>query len=207
MYKVFVNDKPIILTTSLKKEENFPTFTFKNIVLEDFITELSQNDLKGAYLYSTDLENDWQKFKKIYQPVVAGGGLVINDRNEILFIYRWNKWDLPKGRVEEGEAIDEASIREVEEECGIKNVSIKSFLTYTFHLYVEDGINKMKETHWYLMASNYQGKLTPQEEEDITEVCFKNEAAATKALQNTYANIKLVYDCYLHVVKNDTMSL
>jgi hypothetical protein len=56
---------------------------------------------------------------------------------------------------------------------------------------------KLKKTFWFLMTSNYDGVLVPQLEEGITQVVFKNEAAVTKALQNSYKNIALVYDTYL----------
>ncbi|CAL2105069.1 NUDIX domain-containing protein [Tenacibaculum sp. 190524A02b] len=197
MYKVFVNDKPIILTTSIKKEEEYPVFLFKNTVMDELIYKIKSDQLSGVYLFSFDLEEDWNKIKKIYEPIVAGGGLVLNSLEEVLFIYRGEKWDLPKGRIEEGEHIREAAVREVEEECGIENVVIKDFLLNTFHFFFQDGEVKLKETHWYLMESNYKGKLTPQLEEGITDVRFMNTSEIDKALQNTYANIKLVYESYL----------
>lgn len=197
MYKVFVNDKPIILTTSIKKEEDFPVYLFKNIVFEELIYKLKADVLSGVYLFSTNVEEDWSEIKKIYRLIVAGGGLVLNEKQEVLFIYRGDKWDLPKGRIEKGEKIEEAAVREVEEECGIENVTIERFLINTYHLFIQDGEKRLKKTYWYLMRSNYKGILKPQEEEGITDVCFKNKNEIEEALQNTYANIKLVYENYL----------
>ena len=37
MYKVFVNEKPIIITSSSQKENNFPVYILKNIVLDEII--------------------------------------------------------------------------------------------------------------------------------------------------------------------------
>ncbi|CAM1349077.1 MULTISPECIES: NUDIX hydrolase [Tenacibaculum] len=196
MYKVFVNDKPIILTTSIKKEENYPVYLFKNTVIEELIYKLKANILSGVYLFSTNLDEDWRRFREKFNPIVAGGGLVLNEEKEVLFIYRGNKWDLPKGRIERGEEIEETAIREVEEECGIENLVIKKFLLNTYHLFLQNGEKRLKETYWYLMHSNYKGELKPQIEEGITDVCFKNEKEIEEALQNTYANIKLVYKEY-----------
>ncbi|WP_026776945.1 NUDIX hydrolase [Polaribacter sp. Hel_I_88] len=195
MYKVFINDKPIIVTSSSKKENNFPVYLFKDIAFDEIVYKLQNENIKGINLYSVDLENDWNSFLKNLKVVPAAGGLVLNDEKEVLFIYRNNIWDLPKGRIEKGETIETAAIREVEEECGICNVSIEKKLLITYHIYFQNGI-RLKETHWFLMISDFKGDLKPQLEEGITDVVFKNEHQTKEALQNTYANIKLVYDTY-----------
>jgi len=196
MYKVFINDKPIIITSSSKKENNFPLYLFKNIIFDEIIYKLQNETIKGINLYSIDLENDWNYFLKNLKVVPAAGGLVLNNKKEVLFIYRNNIWDLPKGRIEKNESIETAAVREVEEECGIFNLSIEKKLLVTYHIYFQNGI-RLKETHWFLMNSDYDKELTPQLEEGITKVVFKDEHQTKKALENTYANIKLVYDTYL----------
>jgi 8-oxo-dGTP pyrophosphatase MutT (NUDIX family) len=195
MYKVFVNDKPIIITSSSKKENNFPLYTFKNIVFDDILRKLNNNELDGVNLYSSDLKKDWSLFLLNMEVIPAAGGLVLNPKKEVLFIYRNNIWDLPKGWIEKDESIETAAIREVEEECGIFNLSILKKLSTTYHLYFQRSL-KLKETHWFLMSSDFDKELVPQTEEGITKVLFKNEAEINEALQNTYANIKLVYDSY-----------
>ncbi len=195
MYKVFVNDTPIIITSSSQKENNFPVYLFKNVVFEEILHKLKNKELKGVYLYSTDLENDWQTFLTNLKVVPAAGGLVLNDKKEILFIYRNGIWDLPKGRIEKEETIETAAIREVEEECGIFNLKLIKPLVTTYHIYYQNGI-KLKQTFWFLMTSNYNKELIPQIEEGITEVVFKNSKDSKAALSNSYENIKLVYDTY-----------
>ena len=128
--------------------------------------------------------------------VTAAGGLVLNPQKEILFIYRNGIWDLPKGMIEKGETLETTALREVVEECGIENLSIDQFLTTTYHYFYRNE-KCLKKTHWFLMHSNFEGVLQPQEEEGITEVVFKNKKATLKALQNSYTNIKLVYNKYL----------
>jgi 8-oxo-dGTP pyrophosphatase MutT (NUDIX family) len=198
MYKVFVNDTPIIITSSLKKENSFPVHNFKDVVIVEIIDQLKTNKINGINLYSSDLENDWKSFLSHLDVIPAAGGLVLNPKKEVLFIYRNNVWDLPKGWIEKNESIETAAIREVEEECGIFNISITQKLMTTYHIYFQNGI-KLKETHWFLMTSDYHKKLVPQIEEGITKVLFKNEAETNEALKNTYANIKLVYDTYKEV--------
>ena len=53
-------------------------------------------------------------FKKI-----TAGGLILNQYNEVLFIFRKNLWDLPKGKVEFYETLEKAALREVIEETGV----------------------------------------------------------------------------------------
>ncbi|TXD54414.1 MULTISPECIES: NUDIX hydrolase [unclassified Polaribacter] len=195
MYNVFVNDTPIIITSSLKKENDYPVYLFKEIIFDEIIYKLKHNSIRGITLYSSDLEEDWQTFLQNLKVVPAAGGLVLNAKKEVLFIFRNNVWDLPKGKIEKGETIETAAIREVEEECAIFDLSIIKKLLTTYHIYHENGV-KLKETHWFLMHSNYNKKLIPQIEEGITEVLFKNKAETDQALLNTYANIKLVYDTF-----------
>ena len=111
----------------------------------------------------------------------------------MLFIYRFDKWDLPKGKLEKGESIQECAIREVEEECGITNLSIDKELETTYHIFKRNEKMILKVTYWFLMRTNYSGNLTPQEEEGIDQVVFKNAHETSKALQNTYQNIKLLF--------------
>ena len=195
MYKVFVNDKPIIVTSSSKKENNFPIYILKNIVIDELIYKLRNEKIKGINLYSTDLENEWPLFLNKFDIVSAAGGLVLNPKKEVLFIYRNDKWDLPKGRIEKGETVETAAIREVEEECGIYNLKIIKPLLTTYHVYFQNG-TKLKETFWFLMNSDYSKVLKPQLEEGITEVVFKTDTETHVALKNSYGNIKLVYDTY-----------
>ena len=195
MYKVFINDKPIIITSSSKKENIFPVYNFKNIVFDEVLNKLKSSDIKGINLFSNELENDWLIFTQNMKVIPAAGGLVLNPKKEVLFIFRNNFWDLPKGKIEKGESIETAGIREVEEECGIFNLSIKKKLITTYHIFFYKGI-KLKETHWFLMTSDFDKQLVPQIEEGITEVGFKNQKEIDEALKNTFANIKLVYDAY-----------
>ena len=196
MYKVFVNDKPIIFTTSLKNEEGYVTYIYKNTIIEELIYKLKLGKLKGVYLYVSNLNKDWESFKKDFNVMVAAGGLVLNDKKEILFIYRGTKWDLPKGRREIGEDLEETALREVEEECGVTNLTIQKKMINTHHFFMENNMYRVKETHWYLMSTSYVGVLIPQLEEGITKVMFRSKASLKDVLQNTFSNIIMVLKCY-----------
>jgi 8-oxo-dGTP pyrophosphatase MutT (NUDIX family) len=198
MYKVFVNEKPIIITSSTKKENNFLVYPFKNTVIDEVIHKLKNEGIEGVNLYSTDLENDWGLFLKNFDVIKAAGGLVINPNKKVLLIYRNNVWDLPKGHIEKNESTENAAVREVEEECGIEKLSIIQKLITTYHIYFLDGI-KLKETHWFLMYSDDSNNLIPQLEEGITAVVFKNNNEIKMAFKNTYPNIKMVYESYLNI--------
>lgn len=77
---------------------------------------------------------------------VGVGAVIINEKNEILLLKR-NKdpeqgcWTIPGGTVEFGETVEEAIIREVKEEIGVK-IEIESLLGVTNH------ILKDEKTHW-----------------------------------------------------------
>lgn len=197
MYKVFINDKPIIIGDYNDINENYPVLVFEEIDIFELIEEsLKNNDFNGVNLITKDLQNAWEEISKKIPVVSASGGLVINKENKILFIYRFDKWDLPKGKIEKGESKEEGAIREVEEECGINNLKIDDFLLTTYHFYWYDSKIKIKETFWYLMNTNFKEELIPQLEEGITKVEFKEKNEVSKILDNSYANIKLVYESY-----------
>ena len=126
--------------------------------------------------------------------VVAAGGKVVNHKGKVLFIYRNDKWDLPKGKLDKGETIEAAAIREIEEETGVGELTITSFLAKTYHVFKRGGVYKLKETHWYNMTSNHSGKLSGQLEEGITKVKWKGPKKTKKALKNSYSNIKLLFE-------------
>lgn len=192
MYKVFINDKPIILTDSLQNQNELPFFIYKDVVLDEIIHKLEVNLMAGAYLYALDIEKCWKDFRTHFKVVVAGGGLVLNAKKEVLFIFRGGKWDLPKGRIEKGESIEETAVREVEEECGISNLTLDRFLLKTHHVFYQGKVRKLKETYWYLMHSTKEQQLTPQKEEGITIAEFRGKSEIATALENSYANIQLV---------------
>ncbi len=193
MYKVFVNDCPIILTDDKKEVINFNLVNFESVQVDEIVSQMFQNELKDLSLFCKNLEGCWHQFQSNFKIQKAAGGKVINANNEVLFIYRFNKWDLPKGKLEKRESISDCAVREVEEECGITNLQIVEPLETTYHIYQEKGKTILKMTYWFLMHTDFVGELTPQVEEGIEKVVFKNVAEVKLALENTYGNIKLLF--------------
>ncbi|MDV7187189.1 NUDIX domain-containing protein [Lutibacter sp. TH_r2] len=194
MYKVFVNENPIILTEKKNFSTEFVKKSFSKVDLVEIVEKLFNNELNGICLISSSITEDWERFKAIFKVQKAAGGKVFNKNKEILFIYRFKKWDLPKGKLEKGETIEQCAIREVEEECGVSELIIEKELPTTYHIFKRNGKTILKVTYWFLMKSTYIGKLQPQLEEGIEKVEFKNETAVNIALENTYKNIKLLFN-------------
>jgi len=190
MLKIFVNDKPIILTTKVEKEKGFKNYFLKSVNLSKVIRELNRTSLKEARLIHKKEKKLLKKFLKKLPNVVAGGGKVFNDKGEVLFIYRNDKWDLPKGKTEKNEDIETTAIREVEEETGVKGLEIIKPLETTYHIFKRNGRYRIKITYWFEMKTSYNGKLVPEEKEGITKVAWLNKKEIAQVLENSYANIR-----------------
>lgn len=133
--------------------------------------------------------------KNRFKIVRAGGGIVFN-KDLLLMIYRLNRWDLPKGKLEKDESSPEGAKREVEEECNIK-VTIDSKICSTWHSYSLNGKNILKKTNWYAMSCDDDTEMKPQISEDIQAVEWKTPKALKEALSNTYPSIRYVLNRYL----------
>lgn len=134
-------------------------------------------------------KGEWKDFKKNYKIIEAAGGLVRNEKKEILFIFRKGKWDLPKGKIDKNEKVKSAAKREVKEECGIKGLKITDELATTYHIYELYGKQILKKTYWFKMTTDFKGILTPQMEEDITDVKWIKKKDVPEVLKNTYPAI------------------
>tara|TARA_R110002049_G_scaffold13497_5_gene58320 strand:- start:120 stop:707 length:588 start_codon:yes stop_codon:yes gene_type:complete len=194
MYKVFVNELPLILTNKLSDIADNKYFLLNEQAINEAIKALSKNKLSKAYIYHPNKEEILKKFSKKIPIVVAGGGVVTNKDGKVLFIYRNDKWDLPKGKIDNGETIEECALREVEEETGVKGLKIENFLKTTYHIFKRNGKQKLKEVHWFAMKTSYKGELIGQLDEGIQKVKWKGPSKIAKALENSYANIKVLFE-------------
>jgi 8-oxo-dGTP pyrophosphatase MutT (NUDIX family) len=193
MYKVFVKDIPIILSTKKNIGSHYTSIPLKIVNLKKLIKQIVKGELHYINLYHKN-EEKIEKFLKKKLPVVeAAGGLVYNNEKEILFIYRNSKWDLPKGGLKKGESFEEAAIREVEEETGVENLVIRGFITKTYHVFKRNNKFKLKITYWYEMYTEYKGDLIPQAKEGIKKAKWKNFEKSQRALQGCYENVKLLF--------------
>jgi len=123
--------------------------------------------------------------------IKAAGGIVLNPNKEILFIFRRGKWDLPKGKLDEGETMEECAVREVEEETGIREIIVHNFIGITSHEYFDKWVNEdvIKESHWYEMEIKTMQSLIPQTEEDIEDIKWVSMKELDTYLADSYVNI------------------
>jgi 8-oxo-dGTP pyrophosphatase MutT (NUDIX family) len=189
MIKIFSPNKIIYLisskpTVKLNKNSIFIEIQSKDELRLKYFEVINKKDLNEIYFYNSSLENLFTFFADQFRLIDAAGGLVKNDDGKWLFIFRNGKWDLPKGKIEKGEAVKKAAIREVEEECGIGKLKIINELPSTYHTYFMNGQEILKRTYWFEMFSDDNNTLTPQIEEGITEVKW----IATKDLKQVYDN-------------------
>ncbi|MGC6478970.1 MAG: NUDIX hydrolase [Flavobacteriaceae bacterium] len=195
MYKVFYNHKPIFLTTQLVEFSSETPFLFIKYTSADKILQaLKSKKTKAVYLYHPKQKKLEKHFRKYFPEVVAAGGLVEHKNGKLLFIYRNNQWDLPKGRVEGKETIPVAAVREVEEETGVGDLILQKPLLETFHLFKRNGKYKLKRTHWYKMTTTYEGPVVPQIDEGIQKVVWVDPKKVPKLLKKGYANISLLFE-------------
>ncbi|GAO29024.1 NUDIX domain-containing protein [Geofilum rubicundum] len=195
MYKIFFKDRVIILT---KRIENDLSADFSSILkyanqgeLQQFIQQFDNDEsMKRAYIYHHNANELLQHFRDCFKNLPAAGGLVWNkDQTAFLGMKRLGYFDLPKGKMEASETMEEAAVREVEEECGISGLSISKKLPRTFHTYKIKDQSIFKETHWFEMV--YHGDHTPQPqvEENIESVFWVRPHELPTHLANTYPSI------------------
>ena len=144
-------------------------------------------DFSADYCLVTD--NPGKYFERIFEDlelIEAAGGVVMNAQDEYLFIFRRDKWDLPKGKIDEGESPAKAAVREVEEECGLKIDDLGELLSETYHVYALNGQLILKKTYWYRMRVHGVPELVPQVEEEITQAVWLSKAELEQIKANTY---------------------
>lgn len=193
MYKIFINEKPFIIATA---HEDFSSFNNLKRVdhqpqkLGEYIKECETLKSKGILMITDDLDFGFKDFYTHFVPIEAAGGIVFNDKNELLLIKRLGKWDLPKGKIDGGETDEEAAIREVEEECGIKGLTIKHKVATSYHCYKQHNHRFLKISYWFTMHTSDNRPLVPQKEEHITEAQWMNWQLLDIDTLDTYASIR-----------------
>ena len=112
--------------------------------------------------------------------------MVTDQHKQVLLIHRRGKWDLPKGKLDPNESIDECALRKVEEKTGLKQVKLVEPLTATYHVYDESGRHILKETHWYLMNADSKQAFVPQADEQIDQIVWVKESGLIDYFNKTY---------------------
>lgn len=202
MIHLFAGNKNIQLSEIPIADENHPKVQLidfnKNPDLSEVFLRFEKSYYQTLNIYGKPNEELLNAFLQLFVIINAAGGIITNVNQEILLIYRHLRWDLPKGKCEANETIEETAIREVKEECGLDELQIIRKLSPTFHSYYLKGRRIMKKTHWYEMRYNGSKSPIPQLEEDITEIKWFNHSGIYHAMQNTYPSIKMLLEYYLN---------
>ena len=203
MYKVFFNQKPLILTDKIQYiSDTEPLLFIKYSSVTQIIKALKSSKNSKVFLYHKDMDKLWKGFKKKFPIVEAAGGLVKRTDNKFLFIFRNNKWDLPKGGVEKKELIIDAAKREVIEETGVSDIIVKNKISETYHIFKKGKRFRLKKTYWFKMSTTYMGKTNPQTEEGIEKTKWVSNKNIQDILNDAFENIRIIV---LEVLKNDAL--
>jgi 8-oxo-dGTP pyrophosphatase MutT (NUDIX family) len=202
MYRIFHGKHQLILTKLKKSVTKFnPDFILKEPGHKQVLKalQLSKSATKPLIIVlKGEPEIILSEFLLEFKLIKAGGGIVFNEKGEILVINRLGKWDLPKGKIKSKEAFVSGALREVEEETGIKYLRLieneKNF--ESFHTYFRDKKWEIKRTIWFLMFAPSDQNFIPQLEEDISEVKWCNPQQLMK--QNNDSLI--TYPAISHIV-------
>jgi 8-oxo-dGTP pyrophosphatase MutT (NUDIX family) len=198
IYKVYLNNRRIVFAS--RKNENSEQFTVNKIICKntksfdiaynEFVKNIEIEELNCICSRPRAI---FSHFKIKFKLIKAAGGIIYNKNKEILIIKRLGYWDLPKGKIEKGESKKNAALREVREECGIDNLEIVSKMGKTYHTYMIENQQILKQSYWFNMIYSGTKLPVPQTEEHITEVKWVNKSEIDEILNNTYKNL---YDIF-----------
>jgi 8-oxo-dGTP pyrophosphatase MutT (NUDIX family) len=101
----------------------------------------------------------------------AAGGILVRD-GSVLLVHRpkYDDWAFPKGKLEDGESWEDAAVREVEEETGLR-CELGGYVGSTHYPFREG----MKEVRYYLMRSGDEARAR-NEIDDVRWVPFAEAA-------------------------------
>jgi ADP-ribose pyrophosphatase YjhB (NUDIX family) len=195
--KIYIHNKPLYLCNELNDPLHSLIHEPNNIFIDELNTHTIKTMIREMQLPEIKtgifLHGDFEKLKKAvfkkFEIIYAGGGLVQNEKKEVLMIFRRGFWDLPKGKLDKNETMEKCAVREVKEETGLKNIKLKKLLTVTYHSYNQGTHQMLKESHWYGMKSSSSEKLVAQTEEDILQTQWVKREDLPLYAKMTYPSI------------------
>ena len=211
---LFINDTPFFLLRSLDEAkplkhkiildgDDIPSLknlsgavVITNVSTEKsmaFLRELMDNHYEDvSFRILPDYYNQTKSLvKREFKIIDAAGGVVVNEKNKKLLIYRLKKWDLPKGKVDKGENFKMTAVREVEEETGVK-VRVRKNITTTWHTYTIKDRPILKRNKWYAMDCLDDSGMKPQKGENIEKVVWMNDEEVSTLMKKTYRSLRYV---------------
>lgn len=204
--KIYFGDKPLFVCDAIDKvvepfvhhDDAVFIDELDSHTIKTMIHEMQLEKVHAGVFYHPDLEALKKAFFKKFTLIQEAGGLVTNEKDEILLIHRRGKWDLPKGKLDKGEKLEDCAVREVEEETGLQKVKLTAPLMITYHTYHEGTRFILKESHWYTMSVSGRQVLVPQAEEDIHEIVWVKPAGLLPYLAEAFPSVKDVLQSRLH---------
>jgi len=211
--KIFFDDRYVHLLKPVEEFEGQIVLPGSVKELEEIIGSFEQDQSQKVLgVDSPDYKQLKRDVKSLFTVVKAAGGVVRNERGEILFIHRRGKWDLPKGKInyELGIKNEEfrisnfefrisEAIREVKEETGLREVKAIRPLKPTWHVYYDKGKRMLKKTWWFEMQAPGDQPLMPQTEEDILYVRWFRPDELEVVLENTFGSLREMIAHELHM--------
>ncbi len=195
MYKVFFENRIVYLTDDFAKVFKYNYGLFYKFYDKEELKQLVKlfgylTKIKKLFIFHKDIDHLFSQFSSLFTVIEAAGGVVRSKSGKILVINRYGKWDLPKGKIDDGETSEQAALREISEECGIWNLTLREKVTTTYHTYLLNGSPVLKKVIWYDVAySGDEANVKPQTEEDIREVLWLIPDDIPIILGNTYLSI------------------
>ena len=194
---IYFEDKPVFLCDEISKEiqdyKHHPDAVYidelSTAAINSLLHEINKVRFHAGIIFNSDFLRLKTEFFKHFNLIKAAGGLVENADGKILLIFRRGKWDLPKGKLDEGETIAECAKREVQEETGLQNLEVGKRIKITYHTYLQFGKHILKESHWYAMKATGKENLIPQTEEDITQIIWAKKEDLNEYYSNTYPTV------------------
>jgi len=200
-YEIHIDGRPLVIAGS--DELPVPPANWLVLRVDDprevgpAVKQFEQRtELAGLLLHGSDVPRIWKEFRSRYVFVQAAGGAVTDEQGRLLAIHRLGRWDLPKGKVDKGEEIPAAAVREVQEECGLVSVNLEAPLCDTWHTYERNGERHLKRTDWFLMRASAKEQLVPQADEDISEVRWLDAAEVQRMKGETYPSLVSVVEAW-----------
>jgi ADP-ribose pyrophosphatase YjhB (NUDIX family) len=211
--QLFVNNTPVSFlrgydeigsiefksTARAKDTPSLADFSGKTLIkavdhdrLYHYVNEIMLHEYRKVSFYFIVEEYDKAKQSILdrFKVIDAAGG-VVTKGDLTLMIYRFKKWDLPKGKLEKHEKFRKCAVREVEEETGLR-VRLTNKVCTTWHTYTLRRKRILKKTKWYAMDCLDDSHMAPQYGESIERVEWMTDDQVSNALKTSYKSIKYV---------------